>query len=191
MKPKIILCLALILSGGLVGCSIPSSRATSNETVGDFRFHSPALSGDGRIQLTGSAIFDTNLGMCLSVTMKNKGQYKLVTEVGREFYEILPTVYRRDALSNPSGYKYAVKYGYTLVQPREDQSWREHIFQHSFYRYTLPSKTFTWKIPIHQFYDLKPGFYRADVAISVGIDLPEEKGFSTTVSTGPIEFTIP
>jgi hypothetical protein len=61
----------------------------------------------------------------------------------------------------------------------------------SFYRYTLPSKTFTWKIPIQKFYDLKPGFYRAVVAIKVGVGPAGEEGFSTTVSTGPIEFNIP
>jgi hypothetical protein len=174
MRPKNLLLAALVLSGIMVSCT------ASNQAVSDSRFRSPLLPKGARIQVATDVASDDNHGVCLLVTLRNRGHTEIGWSFWKEFDQFSLQVIQKGTN------------GYVLVNPRPDtNSSGGTAFEHSNWnQFVAPSEGAAWKIPLRLYYDLKPGSYVINVTLHAGVD-SEGVVFPVSITAGPLGFNIP
>jgi hypothetical protein len=165
--------------------------------VSDSRFQSTSLPQAIAIRITSAAILDDDRGVILLITLNNRSHSSIFFSNLPEFSNISYHVYQK--LAN----------GYILVEPRTKPDLPDYGGSHSI-QFIRPSEIVSWMVPMGRYYDLKPGFYRVDIAVSVSIwpsgqfppMLPTRLNtnenvashgltFPVSITTGPIDFNIP
>lgn len=132
-----------------------------------------------KVRATADTSVDLEKGVCLVVTLENRGEIQLTIGEREEFDELSFDVQRSPGNGSVT---------YMPVEPRPTKPRAPIGSCHE--GWIEPSTTMTWKVPFKNFYDLSPGTYRAAVTIRFWVGASRHS-FFTSITTPPVEFVVP